>query len=155
MRNLTHDDDRLGALVHKRGYWRGTLELPAHGQVRLAVAGDSSLPDSAALLLARELAAHYESLLPEIEESLYRHFLPYREAFEAGESSCSVTPFPAVSTAAAVWLHAHPNHVLVAPLQGIQTVEIGYLVEWDQEHTVGALLQQWRLIELCGSVRSI
>lgn len=46
--------------------------------------------------------------------------------------------------------------VRVEPLptaeQMVDTVEVAYRVEWDEEHTLGARIQEWRLIELCGSV---
>jgi len=47
--------------------------------------------------------------------------------------------------------------VLIEPLltagQMVNTVEgVAYRVAWDEEHTVGARIQDWRLIELCGSV---
>jgi hypothetical protein len=40
----------------------------------------------------------------------------------------------------------------VAPLDGILTIEIGYQVAWDEEHTLGARIRDGALLELCGSV---
>ena len=36
--------------------------------------------------------------------------------------------------------------------QMVDTIEAAYKVEWDEEHTLGARIQEWRLVELCGSV---
>jgi hypothetical protein len=46
-----------------------------------------------------------------------------------------------------------PAHVLVEPLEGVQTVEIAFKVAWDLEHTLGAQFPNWQFIELHGSVR--
>ena len=36
--------------------------------------------------------------------------------------------------------------------QMVDTIEVAYKVEWDEEHTLGARIQEWRLVELSGSV---
>ena len=51
-----------------------------------------------------------------------------------------------------MWPHAHAEYVQVAPLDGALTIEIGYRVDWDEEHTLGARVREGRLIELNGSV---
>ena len=51
-----------------------------------------------------------------------------------------------------MWRHTAVEFVQVTPLSGQLTVEIGYRVAWDEEHTLGARLRDGRLIELCGSV---
>jgi hypothetical protein len=43
-------------------------------------------------------------------------------------------------------------HVVIGPLFGPLSIEIGYKTRWDIEHTLGAILVDWRLIELNGSV---
>jgi hypothetical protein len=45
-----------------------------------------------------------------------------------------------------------PIYAAVVTLDHELTVEIGYRVPWDEEHTLGARLRQGRLVELCGSV---
>jgi hypothetical protein len=45
-----------------------------------------------------------------------------------------------------------PAFVQVTPLSGVLTVEIGYRVGWDEEHTLGARFRSGQLLELCGSV---
>jgi hypothetical protein len=34
----------------------------------------------------------------------------------------------------------------------VDTVEVAYTVAWDDEHTIGARIQKWQLVEMCGSV---
>jgi hypothetical protein len=54
---------------------------------------------------------------------------------------------------AEIWPHATAVHVIVDPLNPRFAVEIGYATAWDIEHTLGARLSNWRLVELNGSVR--
>jgi hypothetical protein len=60
--------------------------------------------------------------------------------------------FPELKSADDVWHYASPVHVLIEPPEGISTIEIAFDVAWDEEHTVGARIQEWRLVWLCGSV---
>ncbi|KQV52729.1 hypothetical protein ASC95_07870 [Pelomonas sp. Root1217] len=59
---------------------------------------------------------------------------------------------PLLTVPTDVWAHATIEFVQVTPLGREFTIEIGYRVGWDEEHTVGARLRQGRLIELNGSV---
>jgi hypothetical protein len=38
---------------------------------------------------------------------------------------------------------------------GVLTLELGYGVDWDEDHTLGARFQQGRLVELNGSTAPI
>lgn len=60
--------------------------------------------------------------------------------------------FPSIAGPEDVWRHVTPAHVLVETMQGVWTVEIAFETAWDIEHTVGARFQDWRFIELNGSV---
>ena len=42
--------------------------------------------------------------------------------------------------------------VCVSFLDDVLTTELGYTTVWDEEHTLGARLQNNKLVELCGSV---
>jgi len=101
--------------------------------------------------LAKELRERFKSLMPEMQAGLFEHYTPYKEAVDAGEETGS--PCPDIATAEAVWPHVTPAHVLVEPIQAVLTVEIAFRVAWDEEHTVGARFQNWKLIVLNGSVR--
>jgi hypothetical protein len=45
--------------------------------------------------------------------------------------------------------------VIIDPRNPLFTVEIGYATLWDIEHTLGARLSDWQLVELNGSVRRV
>jgi len=144
-------DADLGELRRSGGYWRGDLELAPCGAFRLALTGSGKSPDPTALGLAKELRERFKSLMPEMQAGLFEHYTPYKEAVDAGEETGS--PCPDIATAEAVWPHVTPAHVLVEPIQGVLTVEIAFRAAWDEEHTLGARFQNWKLIVLNGSVR--
>ena len=145
-------DDALGAFKKKGNYWVGTVGLSPHGVMELRLAGDRKAPDASALLLARELPSRYASHFDQIETALYDHFLPYAEASARGELGELEEPISQIADAKQIWSHVYPSHVSIEPMQGVPTVEVAYRVGWDEEHTLGARLQNWRFLELCGSV---
>jgi hypothetical protein len=144
-------DEQLGEFRRSVGYWKSSLIVAPRGTFRLAVAGSREAPDQIALALAKELPDRFKSLMPKIQTSLFGHYVPYKEAVDAGEETGS--PCPSVASPGAVWPHVTPAHVLVEPLEGVPTLEIAFKVAWDVVHTVGARFQNWQFIELNGSVR--
>lgn len=144
-------DPQLGELRRSGGRWRGTFLLEGK-KVPLVVSGARAVPDAAALDVARSIAASFPSWRPTIERALYEHYAPYAEAVAAGEADPPEPGLPRIEGPAAVWPHATAAFVQVAPLSGRLTVEIGYRVAWDEEHTLGARLLEGQLLELCGSV---
>jgi hypothetical protein len=126
------------------------VDLPRHGIVELRLSGGRTGPDASAAELGESLVRRYEGLVPEIEKALHRHYSGYRYAAERGDRVPA--PFPVIENAGDVWSHVRLASVLIAPLDGIPTVEIVLSASWDQEHTLGARLRDWRLLELCGSV---
>ena len=155
-KTATFHDERLGALTRSGGRWKGRIALGQHGSIALSLSGPRASPDSASLALARELPARYGALLLQIQASLFEHYEPYRDADAAGELPPSGDPFPKIERAEDVWPHVFAKWIRVEPLRGSPKdgpiVEIAYDVVWDQEHTVGARVQDWKLFELCGSV---
>jgi len=91
--------------------------------------------------------------MPKIQTGMFEHYAPYKEAIDAGQETGS--PCPSVASPEAIWPYVTTAHVLVAPLEGVPTVEIAFRVEWDIEHTLGARFKNWQFIELNGSVRGI
>lgn len=144
-------DGQLGEFRRSGGYWKSHLVVAPCGTFRLALAGSREAPDPIALVLAKELADRFKSLMPKIQTSLLGHYAPYKEAADAGEETGS--PCPSIASPEAVWPHVTPAHVLVEPIEGVPTVEIAFKAAWDIEHTVGARFQNWQFIELNGSVR--
>jgi len=145
-------DAQFGEFRRSRGAWRGTLTLEGVGSVPLVLSGDRAAPAADALCIARTIPSGYASWRPMIERELFEHYSPYAEA--AAEEAASSTPseFPRIDSAASVWPHTAIRYVQVSPLSGELTIEIGYRVAWDEEHTLGARLRDGRMLELCGSV---
>jgi hypothetical protein len=143
-------DGQLGSLRRSGKNWKGSLVVAPCGIFRLALAGNRKAPDLIALGLAKELPERFGSLMPNIQTGLFEHYVPYKEAIDAGKETGS--PCPNVVGPEAVWPHVTPAHVLIEPLEAILTVEIAFKVAWDIEHTVGARFQNWQFIELNGSV---
>jgi hypothetical protein len=156
-KTATFEDGRLGVLTRSRGCWRGSITLGQHGMVELNLSGGRESPDAEGLALAHELPARYEALCPAIQASLFEHYEPYREeADSAGEHTELFELVSKIQHAEDVWPHVVAQWVRIESLQGAPqdgpTIEIAYRVAWDEEHTVGARIQDWRLWELCGSV---
>ncbi len=145
-------DPQLGVLRRSGGVWRGTLVLDQAATVPLAVSGTRTGPDPHALRLACSIPSEYVSWRPAIERALLEHYSPYAEAVAAGELHPPASGLPAIEAPSVVWAHTVAEFVQVAPLSGQLTVEIGYRVAWDEEHTLGARLRGGQLVELCGSV---
>lgn len=142
------DDPALGRLVHRGGYWRGRITLPATGEVGLAIAGGRSGPDAGCLAAAREFASVYERLRSTIAAELAEHRNNGLEEPEAGRPSSPTT----------IWENVRTLGVLIEPRAAasasgqVATAVVEYQTAWDEEHTLGAVIQGQALIELNGSV---
>lgn len=147
-----YTDPLLGPFSRSRGLWRGSVQWPGASAVPLALSGTRSEPDAHALAAARQLTHLLPAWRTAIETALFEHYLPYAETEASGEFPPSEEPFPRLTEPSQVWPHAKLRFVGVAPLGGTLTVELGYSVAWDEEHTLGARFQQGHLIELNGSV---
>jgi hypothetical protein len=145
-------DPQLGELRRSRGAWRGTFRIGAQAEVSLVLSGGRASPDAETLGLARSVEADYPSWRPAIERALFDHYSPYAEAIDTGELDPPYPGLPPISAPSSIWTHATLEFVRVMPLSGIPTVEIGYRVAWDEEHTLGVRFRRGRLVELCGSV---
>lgn len=137
----------LGELHWKRGHWRGRLPLPGHDPVELVIAGTRKGPDTGALAEAATVPARLLEWRTRIAQALYEHAEPYAAA-DAGIDEDAHT---AVHDPDAAWAHAALHAVVVAPIGGVQTVELCYSVPWDGEHLLGARFRGGRWLELNGS----
>ena len=144
-------DALLGELRRTGGIWRGTVHL-GEARVPLAVHGPRSSPDPHALEIARAVPSSYPEWRELIGAEMFEHYAPYAEAVALGELEPRVEGLPRVTKPEEVWPHTSVEYVAVIPLDRELTVEIGYRVVWDEEHTLGARLRNGRLIELNGSV---
>ena len=148
-----YQDPQLGELRRSSGHWKSSIVLAPSGQFRLSLAGNRQAPHPRAIELAREIRERFPSLVLQIQDGLFEHYLPYKEAVEAGEQTGS--PCPQIASDSAVWLYVKPAHVLIEPLKGQWRVEVAFTTEWDVEHTVAAIFSDWEFIELNGSVRGL
>jgi hypothetical protein len=144
-------DPQLGELRRAGGSWRGTM-LVETARVPLVLCGPRSGPDAEALAVARTISSSYPHWRPAIAAAMFEHYSPYAEAVAAGEAEPPDGGLPDMRTAPDVWAHASVEYVSVVVLDGELTVEIGYRVTWDEEHTLGARFRGGRFLELCGSV---
>jgi len=124
----------------------------AKGTLKLPLSGDRARPDAISVRLAHQLCARLPELLSQRQTSLFEHYLPYRDAAYTGALPDERKRLPEITSPAGVWPSVSPAHILIEPMDGIPTIEIAFAVAWDEEHTVGARIRDWRLIELCGSV---
>ena len=89
-------------------------------------------------------------LRSEIQVSLFEHYEPGRDAVLEGAFPQHVRPFPEITNSDATWLYFTVVFVLTEPLltagQMVNTIEVGYRVSWDEEHTLGARIQEWFLL---------
>ena len=152
-KSRSYQDTEFGELIRSRGHWNGRIALTPPGTFSVSLAGDHNAPHLDALRLLRELRERFRSLVPTIEHGLFNHYLPYKEALDAGIEMCN--PFPQITNSIDVWTHVKPAHVLIEPLNGQWRVEIAFTTDWDIEHTVAAIYSDWQFIELNGSVRGI
>lgn len=132
-RSQPYVDDVLGELIRRRGSWRGTVALGSAAPVELALPGGRRSPDPDAIELARNAATQFDAAAADITLELNDH----RVTYEAAD--------PAVG-------RVEPDFVTVTTLEGQLMLEFGYVVPWDDEHTLGARVHDGRLVELCGSV---
>ncbi|HEY9227342.1 MAG TPA: hypothetical protein VIP11_11880 [Gemmatimonadaceae bacterium] len=144
-------DLQLGELRRSGGKWRGTIHL-GDVPVPLVLHGSRSAPDAQALEVAHSIPASISLWRPAIQRALFEHYEPYAESVAAGEDEAPSSGMPAIDRPEGVWPHTNAEYVLIAPLDGLLTVEIGYRVAWDEEHTLGARLRDGKLLELNGSV---
>lgn len=145
-------DPQLGELYRSRGVWRGTLKVEAGPPVPLVLSGSRAGPDAEALRIARSVPSNYASWRPAVERELFDHYSPYAAAVAARELDAPSAGLPHIDVPSSVWLHTTLVFVRVTPLSGVLTIEIGYRVVWDEEHTLGARIRDGQLLELCGSV---
>ena len=144
-------DNDFGELKRSRGMWRGHISSLGDA-VPLIIDGPNSGPDPDTMKLAKSIAGQYPCWRTAIEKKLAQHLGPYAEAVASGELPAPEEPLPEVSSPCDVWPHVTLEFVAVTPLNGKPTIEFGYRVMWDEEHTLGARFQDGRLLELCGSV---
>lgn len=147
-----HRDPHLGTLERRSGRWIGAIGLPTHGVVELRVAGDRRTPHAASIRLAAEASAQYAAVRVDLARELLAHYEPYRDAWRRGGPGVPGVGFPHLDAPDDVWAHVRVASIDVDSRRAVSPIEFRLEVSWDQEHTLGALLRDGRLVELNGSV---
>jgi hypothetical protein len=154
-KNPKYNDPILGEFQRTHGRWNGGIKLDEHGEIPLRLSGGKQSPDSEGLDLANQLSSHIGSLLPQIQTQLFEHYMPYRDSVAEGMIPEQEEPLPRFNCASDVWPHVYPQWVEISPLERSPSdgfvIELAYHVAWDEEHTLGARIQNWKVFELCGS----
>ncbi|MGE3727389.1 MAG: hypothetical protein AB7I41_17650 [Candidatus Sericytochromatia bacterium] len=101
--------------------------------------------------MAHTAPSEYSRCRGLIAEAMFEHYAPYAESFAEGELDASLAP-RIVHRSEHIWPFVSVVYLAIIQLQGELSIEIGYQVEWDEDHTLGARLQNGKLIELNGSV---
>ena len=121
----------LGRLTRRRGMWRGSVTLASDATARLAVRGQRRAPDPDDLALAETIVARFGGWRPSIEAALREH------ANDAGVVAEEVPM---------------PTFVAVIELDRLPTIEFGFEVPWNDDHTIGVCLRDDVVVECNGSI---
>lgn len=133
------------------GEWKGKFTL-AGSEVNVRLPGTNQMPDPGALSILKELPRRYPALRPQIAKHLFEHYEPYRESIDAGEErSPEDRAFPQIKSPLEVWSSTTPVRVIVESVKA-NRFEIAFEVVWDEEHTVGATVENWKVSDFSGSV---
>ena len=150
----TFRDQELGTFTRGvLGPWKGTMTLPGGREVEVRLPGSRQEPDPAALGLLRALPGRYAGLGEEIAAHLYDHYEPYGEAMDA-DADADAAPGPGrgsrIGSLAEAWAAARAVRVIVESTAPSR-LEIAFAVDWDEEHIVGATVEEWRTTGFSGS----
>lgn len=99
----------------------------------LSIMGTRDGPDPVAVALACSIPSGFEGWRSSIDSELRDH------ATTADVAATASTP-------------TIPCYAAVIALDGQPSIELGYQVPWEEEHTLGARIRGDRLVELNGSV---
>ena len=134
----------LGPLEYKGGRWRGTIALEKEARVPIFIPGSRAGPHPEGLQLAELATAWWTQARPEVERELYDHY-------DAGRDDPTVGSFE-LRNPGDVWAHATPTSVEIKPYRSLEELQVAIRVAWDEEHTLGALIRDAKLVGLNGSI---
>jgi hypothetical protein len=79
-----------------------------------------------------------------MEKELYEHY-------RAGSDGGAVN-LPHLATATDVWGRVMLSSVEIKPYRSLEEFQVAIRAEWDDEHTLGALIRGETFVELNGSI---
>jgi hypothetical protein len=134
----------LGPLQYASGRWRGTVALENGARIPLFIPGSRSGPDPEGLKVAELASAWWTEARPDVERELYDHYSAGRDDPTDGTLE--------LRDSGEVWAHAVPTSVAIKPFRLLDEIQVAIRVAWDEEHTLGAMIRDGRLVGLNGSI---
>jgi len=137
--------NEFGQLRFAGGRWRGTIGIANGARVPLYLPGSRTGPPPEALEVAEQASAWWMRARPEVERELYAHY-------SAGRDDDTAADMLDLHDADEVWAHCAISSVQIKPNRSLSEIQFAIRAAWDEEHTLGALIRDARLIELNGSI---
>ena len=134
----------LGPLQYKGGRWRGAIALEKGARIPLFIPGTRAGPDPEGLKVAELASAWWTQARPDVERELYDHYSAGRDDPTDG--------MPELRDAGDVWAHSTLTSVEIKPFRSLDEIQVALRVAWDEEHTLGAMIRDARLVGLNGSI---
>jgi hypothetical protein len=134
----------FGPLQYKSGRWRGTIALEKGARIPLFIPGSRVGPDPQGLKVAEIASEWWTQARSDVERELYDHYSAGRDDPTDGTLE--------LRGAGEVWAHASPSSVVIKPFRLLDEIQVALRVAWDEEHTLGAMIRDGRLVGLNGSI---
>lgn len=150
----------FGTLTKRGDVWVGNIELLTKQFIPLEMDGTKEGPLPEVLDSAEQLRKQLPTLKPSISSALLDHLEPYRDALkdpdedytEMLENPEYAARIGAISTPDDAWDASRIVGFEIGK-EG-RSVRLLIMIEtiWDSEHTLGAYFDDWKFMELNGSV---
>lgn len=143
-RAVPHAHPVFGELTYKRGLWHGTITLEHGRPLRLLLPGTREAPAAGGLEVAALAPAWWGQVRAQVEREIYGHYEAYRDA--------DAPDVPRLAGQSEIWPHVDLTSMQVQPYSAPDEIMVAARVAWDEEHTLGVLIRDGRLVELNGSI---
>ena len=134
----------FGLLQYAGGRWHGRIALENGERIALHLPGSRAGPHPEGLHSAEQASTWWTKTRPEVEQELFAHYTAGRDA--------TTDLVLELRDPGDVWAHAVLTSAEIKPHRSLGELQIAIRVAWDDEHTLGALLRDARLVELNGSI---
>ena len=161
-KSVVIEDAQLGSLKRSGKVWECKISLQGGKPVPLELDGTKQAPFPTTIAAAVELDKRIGALQGHIAPALLDHLDPYQDAMRDPEHTDEMRgrfddpdAFDralAISTAEQAWAASAIEGVEIGMEGPVVRLLIKMSVPWDEEHLVGAYFDDWRFVELNGSV---
>lgn len=150
----TINHDKFGQLSYGFGKWKGkSAKLLQHEAVILIIPGDKTGPSAVAIKQLEQLEQNYSDMMEKLASTLYEeHYMAGKEAFDSGELEGLVEDYPTIDSPADIWPFVKVARVWVDAYGKHGQIEVAFLVDWDEEHSLGFTFEDCKVVDFCGSV---